>query len=126
MPLRNILRVVVVDDMSTSRRIVLQALGIDQVIHAVNGLDGLSLADIDVSDLILSDLYVPKLDGISFLQGLRFDLATQAVPFILFSSRGCPEESERFRAFVANGFLAKPFGLVQFKACVEDVVGRLQ
>ncbi len=128
MPLRDMLRVLVVDDMSTSRGILLQALdtlGIGNVSYAENGRTGMLHAREKVPHLVLSDLYMPELNGLQLLQHLRAEPLTQKVGFILISGRGDASVIETGQRLGMNNFLTKPFTAAQLKSCIEAVVGRL-
>ena len=106
MPLRDMLRVLVVDDMSTSRGILLQALdtlGIGNVSYAENGRTGMLHAREKVPHLVL----------------------TQKVGFILIAGRGDATVIETGQRLGMNNFLTKPFTAAQLKSCIEAVVGRL-
>ena len=128
MPLRDMLRVLVVDDMSTSRGILLQALdtlGIGNVSYAENGRTGMLHAREKVPHLVLSDLYMPELNGLQLLQHLRAEPLTQKVGFILISGRGDATVIETGQRLGMNNFLTKPFTAAQLTSCIEGGVGRV-
>lgn len=128
MALRDMLRVLVVDDMSTSRGLLLQALdsiGISNVSYAENGKSGITLARQTAPHLILSDLYMPELNGLQLLQQLKHDPATQKIGFILVTGRGDDTVIQTGKKLGMNNFLTKPFTPPQLKDCIEAVVGRL-
>ncbi|WP_179379995.1 response regulator [Jannaschia marina] len=128
MSLRDVLRILVVDDMSTSRGILLQALdtlGISNVAYADNGRTGMSQARQTAPHLVLSDLYMPELNGLQLLQHLRADPATAKIGFILVSGRGDEKVLAAGRSLGMNNFLTKPFTPPQLQSCIESVVGRL-
>lgn len=128
MSLRDMLKVLVVDDMSTSRGILLQTLdtlGISNVSYAENGKSGMLQARKNVPHLILSDLYMPELNGLQLLQHLRAEPLTQKVGFILISGRGDESVIQTGKKLGMNNFMTKPFSPADLKACIEAVVGRL-
>ena len=128
MPLRDMLRVLVVDDMSTSRGILLQALdtlGIRSIAYAENGKAGLLLARQDQPHLVLSDLYMPELNGLQLLQYMRAEPVTQKIGFVLITGRGDASVIETGRKLGMNNFLTKPFTIAQLRDCIEAVVGKL-
>ena len=128
MPLRDILRVLVIDDMSTSRGLLLQALdalGIQNTSYAEDGARGVRQARTSPPHLVLSDLYMPELNGLQVLQHLRTDPATQKVGFILVTGRGDESAIATGRKLGMNNFLTKPFTPALLKDCIEAVVGRL-
>lgn len=128
MPLRDHLRVLVVDDMSTSRGLMLQALdtlGIGHVASAANGSDGLRSALDWRPDLVLSDMHMPGLDGLELLHSLRIDPKTSDVGFILVTGRADDARVRAGSEVGINGVLAKPFQVSQLRECIESVVGHL-
>ncbi len=128
MPLRDLLRVLVVDDMSTSRAIMLQALdalGIRDAAYATNGRAGLLQAQNDRPDLVLSDLHMPEMNGLELLQHIRADPSIARMGFILVTGRGDDSVLREGRALGMNNFLAKPFTPARFRDCLEAVVGPL-
>ena len=128
MSLRDALKVLVVDDMSTSRGILLQtldALGISNVEYADSGASGMARAQTFRPHLILSDLHMPEMNGLQLLQQLRGDSATCKVGFILVSGRSDQRAIEAGRTLGMNNFLPKPFTAADMRAAIEAVVGRL-
>ena len=78
----------IIDDDETSRYVMRQAvrqLGCETE-EAVNGLDGLALAYRDLPELILLDLRMPGIDGITVLQHLGDDARTANIPVIIVTS----------------------------------------
>lgn len=128
MPLRDVLKVLVVDDMSTSRGILLQtldALGLTQVSHAVDGRAGLSRVRSERPHLVISDLYMPELNGLQLLQQIRHDPSIATTAFILVSGRCSGDIAATGRRLGLNNILAKPYTAPQLRQAVEAVVGRL-
>lgn len=128
MSVREKLRVLVVDDMSTSRGILLQMLdklGIAQVEYTENGVRAVERTKVSPPHLILSDLYMPEMNGLQLLQRLRADPATKRTGFILVTGRGDPAVIDAGQKLGMNNFLTKPFDATDLKTCIEAVVGRL-
>ncbi len=87
--LRDRLRVLVVDDMSTSRGLLVRALetlGIDDVASASDGASALHLAQVQPPDLVLSDLIMPGLTGSTFWRAC--EPVTRPVRRVSFLSPG--------------------------------------
>jgi CheY-like chemotaxis protein len=74
-----------------------------------NGVEGIELAKEAHPDLILLDLYMPKMDGFTMLDHLKEDPATQDIPVIVISA--WPTGDHRRRAFDggARAFVDKPY-----------------
>ena len=128
MALRDMLKVLVVDDMSTSRGLLLQVLdglGIRHVEYADNGRIGIQRARETLPHLVISDLYMPELNGLQLLQQLRHDPATRKIGFILVTGRSDPTVIQTGKKLGMNNLLEKPFTPASMKAAIEAVVGRL-
>lgn len=128
MALREHLRVMVVDDMSTSRGLMVQALeafGIKSVSHAQNGAAALKMMASAPVHLIISDFNMPQMDGLQLLHALRSDAKTKGTGFILITGRADRQMIETGKKLGMNNFLRKPFEPTDLKKCIEAVVGRL-
>lgn len=128
MTLREKLRIMVVDDMSTSRGLIVQALeafGIQSVSHAPGGAEALEALRMAPVHLIISDYNMPGMDGLQFLSTLRAQKATKDTGFILITGRADRQMIEEGQRLGMNNFLKKPFQPVELRQCIEAVVGRL-
>ncbi|WP_380051932.1 response regulator [Falsihalocynthiibacter sp. SS001] len=128
MTLREQLRVLVVDDMSTSRGLLTQALdafGVRNVASVADGPSALKALEISPVHLVISDYNMPKMDGLHLLHALRQNQRTKGVGFILITGRADRAIIEKGKQLGMNNFLKKPFEPLQLKACIEAVVGRL-
>lgn len=128
MSLRESLKILVVDDMSTSRGLLLQALdslGIRNVEYATDGKNAIQKARTNPPHLVLSDLYMPEMNGLQLLQHLRHDPATKRIGFILITGRSDEKVIKTGKSLGMNNFLPKPFTVADIKATIEAVVGRL-
>ncbi|MDI7276665.1 MAG: response regulator [Anaerolineae bacterium] len=88
---------------------------------ARDGEEALQEIDRARPDLILLDLRLPGMSGVTFLRRLR-ERPGPYVPVILTTA--APEETELAKETGAEGVLVKPFGLAEFMAEVRQVVGR--
>lgn len=128
MALRDQLRVLVVDDMSTSRGLITQALdamGIQHVHTASDGASALESIGKSPVHLVISDFNMPGMDGLQLLQALRQGAKTAGVGFLLITGRAEKEIIDRGRSLKMNNFIAKPFETADLKAAIEAIVGRL-
>lgn len=128
MALRDTLRVMVVDDMSTSRGLLMQALdeiGISHVDHAPDGRTALAKLAANPAHLVISDYNMPQMDGLHLLQALRQNKMTSRIGFILVTGRADREIIVAGQKLGMNNFLRKPFSTPQMRACIQAVVGAL-
>ncbi|MGI8778385.1 MAG: response regulator transcription factor [Acidimicrobiales bacterium] len=104
-------RVLVIDD----DPVILELLRINfeiegfEVISACDGQEGLRRAGTDHPDVILSDIMMPRLDGLELLARLRGDPATAEVPVVLLSAKAQRAEVDRGLALGADDYVTKPF-----------------
>lgn len=128
MTLRDHLRIMVVDDMSTSRGLIVQALeafGIRSVSHAAGGAEALTAIASAPVHLVISDYNMPGMDGLQLLQILRDHERTRGTGFILITGRADPALIEAGKTLGMNNFLRKPFEPGDLLKVIEAVVGRL-
>ena len=104
-------RVLIVDDANLVRffyRDALERAGY-VVDEAMNGLEALEKLLVTPADLLIVDINMPKMDGISFLQALRREaLPVGATPAIVISTESSPKDMAAARAAGANLYLIKP------------------
>jgi two-component system cell cycle response regulator len=90
-----------------------------EVLTAADGEESIAIARAERPDLILMDLYMPRLDGLGALEQLRSDPSTAEIPVILVSARS--EEAVRVRGLDlgAVDFLSKPFSEQELRARLD-------
>ncbi len=128
MSLREKLRVMVVDDMSTSRGLITQALdgmGVKQVETADSATVALGTIGRAPVHLVISDFNMPETNGLQLLHTLRTSPATKGVGFILITGKAEKEIIDGGKRLGMNNFLKKPFQPNELKQCIEAVVGPL-
>ena len=126
MSLKSNLRILVVDDMSTSRGILVQQLetfGFSEVAS----VDSVSAAQAFLASkpvhIIISDFNMPDTNGLQFLHSLRHQEHTKGVGFILITGRPEPDIIEAGRKLGMNNFLKKPIQEMDLKQCLEALIG---
>lgn len=104
-------RVLVVDDSETVRKILGTALadaGYD-VTEAVDGEEALEQASLVTFDLLMTDLKMPKMDGIELVREFRRIEGCRFTPTIMLTSDRSDERQREGRGLGVNGWLHKPF-----------------
>jgi CheY-like chemotaxis protein len=104
-------RILLVDDEPVLRSVVRQFLefsGYD-VVEAGDGALALSLAREQRPDLVLTDLLMPRIDGLSFCRELRAEPSMGDVPVVFVTARNADEGQRAEMERVGNGFVVKPF-----------------
>ena len=104
-------------------RDVLQVKGY-RTLEARTASEGLRLAREELPALVLMDIQLPDLSGITALSRLRADPLKQAIPTIAVSSSAMQEEQEKITASGFDGYIMKPIELKSFLEQVERYVGK--
>ena len=128
MSLKDQLKVMIVDDMTTSRGLIEQAMneiGIWNVVSEADGQSAFRTLMAKPVHLVISDYNMPNMDGLQLLEQLRLSKATARIGFILVTGRADNAVLQKGRQLGMNNCLLKPFSVPQMKACIEKVVGRL-
>ncbi|QDF99683.1 response regulator [Azoarcus sp. DD4] len=117
--------VLTVDDSAAIRSVVgvvLQSAGY-AVSSAVDGEDGLARARSQRADLVITDLNMPRMDGLALVRALRAEPAYRKVPILILTTESAPEMRERGREAGATGWLVKPFDPERLLEVVRRVLG---
>ncbi len=121
--------VLVVDDSPAVRKFVaftLRMVGC-RVIEAMDGQDGLEqLARHPDTALIVTDLNMPNMDGLSLIRSLRESATFGTVPIIILSSEQDAPVREESLTAGANAYLVKPFSPGALQEAVEPFLGPLR
>jgi len=113
-------RVLVADDNSDLRQYLMRLLAERYDVEAVaDGQAALAAARERAPDLILSDVMMPRLDGLGLLRELRAGPALQEIPIILLSARAGEESRLEGMQAGADDYLIKPFSARELTARVE-------
>jgi two-component system chemotaxis response regulator CheY len=121
------IRVLIVDDSAVMRKIVERSLrqaGLDlkEVIEAGNGMEGLAAVQQGRMDLILSDINMPAMDGLEFLQSLRTLDNAKNTPVVMITTEGSESRVVEALSAGARGYIRKPFTPDQVKERVTPLL----
>lgn len=103
--------VLVVDDSASIRQLVaftLKEAGFD-VVEGSNGQEALDQLEKSKVDLIITDLNMPVMDGITFIRNVRARPANKYTPVLLLTTESQAEKKQEGKAAGATGWLVKPF-----------------
>ena len=118
--------VLVVEDEANIRELVCLHLGLEQLdcVQAEDGHDALRLARGRRFDVVILDLMLPGLDGMTVCRAIRRDSINSGVPILMLTARR--EESDKVLGLEsgADDYLTKPFGVRELVAPVRALLGR--
>lgn len=101
----------IVDDSISIRQIVsftLQEAGFS-VLEAGDGQEGLERLDGSKVDLVITDLNMPRMDGITFIRHLRTRPASKYTPVLMLTTESQASKKQEGKAAGATGWIVKPF-----------------
>jgi len=119
-------KVLIIDDSSTMRKIVTRSLrqaglDFDKILEAGDGQEALSMLQAEPVDLILSDINMPNMDGLSFLREKAGNAAIKDIPVIMISTETGSDILNEAKSLGAVGSIKKPFKPEQ----VNEIIGNL-
>lgn len=118
-------RILAVDDSASMRQMVsftLEKAGYE-VIEATDGEDALAKLDGHHLDMVITDLNMPRLNGIELVRRVRAMPKHRFVPIIMLTTEASSDNKALGKSAGATGWLVKPFKPAQLIAVVEKVMG---
>jgi len=115
-------RILSIEDQADNRRILrdlLTSAGYE-VIEAVRGDEGVTLAEQSRPDLILMDIQLPGLDGYEATRRIKSNPALRRIPIIVVTSYALSGDEEKARAAGCDAYIAKPFDTLQLLAMIHQ------
>lgn len=119
-------KILTVDDSASIRlttRVTLTNAGYD-VTEAVDGMDGINKLNGGQFDLVITDLNMPNMDGLTMIRELRKIPAQMGVPVIFLTTESDGELRQQAKAAGATGWLTKPFDPENLVKIARKVLGR--
>lgn len=122
----NALKVLVVEDNAELRIFLYNNLVCTyDVMEAGNGEEALKvISDGWVPDIILTDLMMPKMDGIGLINHIRNDFAVSHIPVIMFTAKYGNDTHLKAMKYGADGYITKPFTIELLLARIENLLDR--
>ena len=116
--------ILAVDDSASMRQMVrytLEGAGY-KVLQASDGVEALELAKNGVADLVLTDVNMPRMDGIELVRELRALSTYKFVPMLVLTTESGQETKMRGKQAGATGWIVKPFNPDQLLATIARVL----
>jgi two-component system chemotaxis response regulator CheY len=122
------MRILVVDDFPTMRRIVrtlLKELGYNNIEEAEDGAVALGKLRAGGFDFVVSDWNMPNLDGLEMLKAIRADATLSALPVLMVTAEAKKENVIAAAQAGANGYVVKPFTAATLDEKLNKVLEKL-
>jgi len=108
------MKILVVDDMPLMRHVLinmLRKLEYSNIVEATDGLQALALLRDQHFDLVITDLHMPKMDGVDLLTNIRKDRALADIPVLMVTCEDSTDKVKQVIAAKVSGFIIKPFNM---------------
>lgn len=106
------MKILVVDDFATMRRIIrttLKQLGLQNIIEAADGTEALEILRAGGIDFVITDWNMPKMTGLELLKAIRADAALKNTPVLLVTAEAEKENVIQAAQAGVNNYIVKPF-----------------
>jgi CheY-like chemotaxis protein len=103
-------KILIVEDDEMNRDMLSRRLELEeyQVVQAVNGLDGIAMAQTEAPHLILMDISLPELNGYQATRRLKDDAATRGIPVIALTAHAMSGDAQKFFEAGCDAYETKP------------------
>jgi two-component system, chemotaxis family, chemotaxis protein CheY len=118
-------KILAVDDSAAMRQMVgitLSSAG-HEVEQAADGCEALQKAEAAKYDLVITDINMPRMDGITLVRELRGLESYKYVPLLVLTTEATTERKQAGKAAGATGWLVKPFDPERLLATINKVLG---
>ncbi|MBE9541911.1 MAG: response regulator [Proteobacteria bacterium] len=114
-------KILVVEDNQDNRELVVKVLKINgyKVIEAVDGEEALEKTKTENPDLILMDLFIPKIDGYEVTRRLKSDRDLKHIPVIALTAHAMKGDMEVALAAGCDGYMPKPIDVRELPKQIE-------
>jgi len=122
------MKILVVDDFATMRRIIkslLQELGYSQIQEADDGASALPMLKSGTFDFVVTDWNMPGMTGIALLKAIRAEPALKALPVLMVTAENTREQIIEAAQNGVNGYVVKPFTAATLKEKIDRIFERL-
>lgn len=116
--------ILLIDDEQAYARVIKEALaplGIEVHI-ACNAMEAMLIMQQVTPTVILLDVMMPEVDGLTLLRWLRDNSDGHRIPIHIVSAKALPEDREAAIRAGADGFMAKPFTMQDLKELLKDYI----
>lgn len=118
----------IVDDSVSIRQIIKRVISISgfvtgDIYEAENGLAAIKVLAGKQVDLVLSDVHMPEMDGITLLEKVKQNRALCHIPVVMVTTEAREQLVNKVMALGASGYITKPFRPEEIKRLLQKVLG---
>ena len=122
------MRFLIIDDSVTMRRIIaniLVRLGYPEVLHAANGREALDRLAADTVDVVITDWYMPEMNGLDFVKTLRNTPATSHIPIVIVTANAASDDIQHALELGVKSYILKPFTVETMRDKIDALMAQL-
>jgi two-component system chemotaxis response regulator CheY len=122
------MKILIVDDFSTMRRIIknlLRDLGFTNTVEADDGLTAIPILNSGSIDFLVTDWNMPGMTGIDLLRHVRADEKLRSLPVLMVTAEAKREQIIEAAQAGVNGYVVKPFTALALKEKIEKIFERI-
>ncbi|MFU0840651.1 MAG: CheY-like REC (receiver) domain, includes chemotaxis protein CheY and sporulation regulator Spo0F [Pseudomonas fragi] len=122
------MKILIVDDFSTMRRIIknlLRDLGFTNTVEADDGTTALPILNLGHIDFLVTDWNMPGMTGIELLRHVRADEKLKHLPVLMVTAEAKREQIIEAAQAGVNGYVVKPFTAIALKDKIEKIFERI-
>lgn len=116
-------RVMIVDDEEEIRKYICQELGGDyHMLECANGKEAFAMILKNMPDLVISDVMMPEMDGITLCAKIKQNVNINHIPVVLLTAKANEEDNLKGLTTGADAYIVKPFHIERLKKTVESII----
>lgn len=118
-------RVLIIDDEETIQHVVqfgIQMISGWEVIKANSGFEGIHTAQTERLDVILLDMMMPEMDGLTTFKKLKADPITEKIPVIFLTAKLSTSDKHDFKDLGVSGVIIKPFNSLELPKQIANIL----
>ncbi len=120
-------QILIIEDNNDMRYFVREQLEQDyEVLEASNGKEGLKMTSSKIPDLIITDLMIPLIDGITLCKELKSGIHTSHIPIVMLTAKAGIENKLEGLETGADDYLTKPFNARELQVRVKNLISERQ
>lgn len=118
-------KILLVEDNSEVRAFIYNNL-IDtyEVIEAADGVEALERLKEDMPDVVVTDIMMPRMDGIELVDHIRKDFELSHLPVIMLTAKQTPADSILAMKYGADAYITKPFSMEFLQARIDNLLSQ--
>jgi two-component system chemotaxis response regulator CheY len=123
------MKILIVDDSLTIRRIITNALktiGFPETVEASNGKEALQKLSNGNIDFIITDWNMPEMNGLDFIKEVRANPLHSTMPILMITTRGTEHDVIEALQAKVNSYIVKPFTPQELKEKIEGILKTAQ